>query len=83
MRVVSRHKTLLNRQVTESVVIEKESSNPECCLNGKSEWGGSKLPKLESITPKGVASQRATKTRQEMAQGERSQGPSTRPQTKA
>ena len=61
MRIVTKHMNLLHRHIFESVEIERGMADPEACLNGKSEWGGSKLPKLDSVT------QRATKTSREMS----------------
>ena len=40
MRVVSRHLTALDRQVTESVNILESGKVPEESLNSKNEWGG-------------------------------------------
>ena len=55
MRVLSRHLTALERQVTESLNIIKASKTSEECLNLKSEWGGSKLPAIEVSRPKGTS----------------------------
>ena len=55
MRVLSRHMTALDRQVTESLNIITTSKVPEECLNLKSEWGGSKLPDLQVSRPKGTS----------------------------
>ena len=55
MRVLSRHLTALDRQVTESLNIIRASRVPEECLNLKSEWGGSKLPNLQVTKPKGTS----------------------------
>ena len=54
MRVISKHITPLDRQISESLNIAKASTKPEECLNLKSEWGGSKLPSLLVSVPKGV-----------------------------
>ena len=42
-RVISKHQTLLYRQVQESVIIEERAWKPADCLNLKNECGGSKL----------------------------------------
>ena len=55
MRVVSKHFTALDRQVSESVRINEEMTKDEACLNLKSEWGGSKIPNINVMTPKGTA----------------------------
>ena len=46
MRVLSRHRTAVDKQVWDSILIEKGLRDSVQCLNGKSEWGGSKLPKI-------------------------------------
>ena len=56
MRVLSRHIKALERQVHESVLIEKESGEEKVCLNLKSEWAGSKIPGLRVFNPKGLGS---------------------------
>ena len=56
MRVLSRHLKALERQVQESVVIEKEAEIEKECLNLKSEWAGSKIPGLRVFNPKGLGS---------------------------
>ena len=55
MRVISRHMTPLDRQVSESMNILRAAKCPEECLNLKSEWGGSKLPDLQIFNPKGIS----------------------------
>ena len=55
MRVVSRHLTALDRQITESVNILESGKVPEESLNSKNEWGGAKIPSLPVSSPKGVA----------------------------
>ena len=59
MRILSRHLTALERQVTESLNILKASKTSEECLNLKSEWGGSKLPAIEVSKPKGTSGSKA------------------------
>ena len=54
-RLLSKHRTALERQVVESVRIEEISGNPLESLNLKSEWVGSKLPGLLVARPKGTA----------------------------
>ena len=39
MRIVSKHRKAMDRQVTESVRIELEGEDGSQCLNFKSEWG--------------------------------------------
>ena len=56
MRVLSRHLKALERQVRESVLIEKEAEIEKECLNLKSEWAGSKIPGLRVFNPKGLGS---------------------------
>ena len=51
-RIISKHYTPLERQVIESVVIEEVAAEKEECLNLKSEWGGSKLPRIAASRPK-------------------------------
>ena len=52
----------------ESLNITKASVCPEECLNLKSKWGGSKLPDLQILIPKGVAKVRDPKKQAEMTQ---------------
>ena len=56
MRVLSRHIDALDRQVQESVMIEKMAEVSKECLNLKSEWAGSKIPGLRVSNPKGLVS---------------------------
>ena len=56
MRITSKHLVALERQVRESVKIEKCTIKAEECLNLKNEWAGSKIPGLRVSKPKGVAS---------------------------
>ena len=53
-RVLGRHIKALDRQVHESVLIEKISETVSECLNLKSEWAGSKIPGLRDSNPKGL-----------------------------
>ena len=46
MRTVKQARTALERQVLESVIIDKLSHKVEACLNLKNEWGHSKNPSL-------------------------------------
>ena len=55
MRITSKHLYALERQVRESVNIEKCAKNPQECLNLKNEWAGSKIPELKVSRPKGIA----------------------------
>ena len=55
MRVLSRHLKALERQVVESVLIEKLAGNHKECLNLKSEWAGSKIPGLKVSNPRGLS----------------------------
>ena len=55
MRVVSRHLTALDRQITESVNILESGKVPEESLNSKNEWGGAKIPSLLVSSPKGLS----------------------------
>ena len=55
MRVLSRHLKALERQVIESVLIEKLAGNDKECLNLKSEWAGSKIPGLKVSNPRGLS----------------------------
>ena len=55
MRVTSKHLVALERQVRESINIEKCGIKAEECLNLKNEWAGSKIPGLSVTRPKGVA----------------------------
>ena len=48
MRVLSRHIKALERQVQESVLIEKLAEEEKECLNLKSEWAGTKIPGLKA-----------------------------------
>ena len=54
-RIISKHYSPLERQITESVLIEEVASSTEECLNLKSEWEGSKLPALLVTRPKGTS----------------------------
>ena len=54
LRILSRHISPLERQVVELLNIIKASKISEECLNLKSEWGGSKLPDLQVLRPKGT-----------------------------
>ena len=47
MRVLAQPRTPLERQVWESVNIDRLSITPEACLNLKSEWGQSQTPYLQ------------------------------------
>jgi hypothetical protein len=52
MRVTSRHRTALERMTTEAVHIVNLSQGPEDeDLNGKSEWGQARVPKLGVTMP--------------------------------
>ena len=53
-RVLGRHLKALERQIKESVLIERTSEVRAQCLNLKSEWAGSKIPGLSVSNPKGV-----------------------------
>ena len=44
MRVISKHITALDRQVSKSVNIIGAGNIPEDCLNSKNEWGGPRFP---------------------------------------
>ena len=74
MRVLSRHMTPLDRQVTESLNILKASKVPEECLNLKSEWGGSKLPDLQVTRPKGTSGKKEGSSGREEPQDTKNQG---------
>ena len=54
-RLLSKHRTALDRQVMESIRIEEVAANPQEALNLWSEWGGSKLPGLHVLRPKGTS----------------------------
>ena len=54
-RLLSKHRMALDHQVTESVRIEETATNPQEALNLRSEWGGSKLPGLHVLRPKGTS----------------------------
>ena len=54
--VLSRHIKILERQIEESVLIERTSEVEGECLNIKLEWAGSKIPGLRVNNPKGVDS---------------------------
>ena len=54
MRVTSKHLFALERQVRESINIEKCARNSTECLNLKNEWAGSKIPEIKVTQPKGV-----------------------------
>ena len=54
MRVLGHHIKALERQVHESVLIEKLAEKEEECLNLKSEWAGTKIPGLRVSNPKGL-----------------------------
>ena len=56
MRVLSHHIKALERQIQESVMIEKLAQEEKECLNLKSEWAGSKIPGLRVNNPKGLGS---------------------------
>ena len=56
MRVISKHLLALERQVREFVNIERCAKAEGECLNLKNEWAGSKIPGLNIMRPKGVAS---------------------------
>ena len=53
-RVLGRHMKALDRQVHESVLIEKASETEKECLNLKSEWARRKIPGLKVNNPKGL-----------------------------
>ena len=59
MRVTSKHLQALERQVRESINIEKCSRVAEECLNLKNEWAGSKIPGIRVSKPKGTATTKA------------------------
>ena len=46
MRTLTLPRTALERQIWESVWIDRLSTKPEACLNLKSEWGQSQTPHL-------------------------------------
>ena len=48
MRMVREANTALERQVWESVMIDRLSDSLEMCLNLKSEWGMSRKPSLQA-----------------------------------
>ena len=50
-RITSKHFNALERQVKESVIIEKAMAVENECLNGKSEWAGSKLLSMAIKAP--------------------------------
>ena len=50
MRVMKSARTALERQVWESVCIDRLSGKEEGCLNLKSEWGLSQAPSLQNKT---------------------------------
>ena len=54
-RLLSKHRTALDRQVMESIRIEEIAASPQEALNLRSEWGGSKLPGLHVLRPKGTS----------------------------
>ena len=56
LRVLSRHIKALDRQVQESVLIEKVSEIGKECLNLKSQWAGSKVPSHRVSSPQGMFS---------------------------
>ena len=56
MRVTSKHIQVLDRQVLESVNINKAAKVEGECLNLKSEWAGTKIPGLRVNNPKGTGS---------------------------
>ena len=60
MRVLSRHLTALERQVTESLNIIKASKVTEECLNLKSEWGAPSFQTYKSPDPKAPQGRRKT-----------------------
>lgn len=44
MRILTKHRTNINRLITEGISIEKvRQKNPEALMNSKSEWGRTKL----------------------------------------
>ena len=56
IRVVATPKTALERQIWESVAIDRLSGHsPNACLNLKSEWGHSRTPALVNKENKRVA----------------------------
>jgi len=63
MRVTSKHLMALERQVRESINIEKCARNITECLNLKNEWAGSKIPGIKVTKPKGVTMMREGDTR--------------------
>ena len=60
MRIITKHRTALDRQVSESARINEcmRSTDTDTCLNLKTEWGGSKVPDLGVTIPKGTATTR-------------------------
>ena len=54
LQVLSRHIKALERQIEESVLIERTSEIEKECLNLKSEWPGTKIPGLRVNNPKGT-----------------------------
>ena len=56
MRITSKQRNPLSRQVTESVNIEEAMIKEGECLNTRSEWAGSKIPGLRVKVPKGTMS---------------------------
>ena len=54
-RIVS-YRSALERQISETVIIEEVAANPEESLNLKSKWGGSKLQEIAVSRPKGTSS---------------------------
>ena len=53
-RIMSRHRSSLERQVKESVTIKGAMVFQEECLKSRSEWAGSKIPGLCVLVPKGT-----------------------------
>ena len=54
MRILPKHQTAPNRQVTVSVNIEKCLRKEGECLNTNSERAGSKIPRIAVLSPKGT-----------------------------
>ena len=55
MKITSRHLHALERQVRESINIERCARKPIECLNLKNEWAVSKLPGVKVSRPKLIA----------------------------
>ena len=56
LRVLSRHIKALERQIEESVLIERTSKIEKECMNLMSEWAGTKIPGLKISNPKSTGS---------------------------